>query len=178
MRSLSDEGEILVKLAYKVLGRTAAEIMKVLIERGEATDEELKDILGIDEAEVRKVLHSLFEAQLVRYRRVRDSKQGWYVYYWRPTEEAVEIILEDRRRRALSVLKRRLEYEKSGNYYICPSCGQKYTFDQAMDLMFRCSECGALLEAYDNTPVIAILEDWIAKLESFNPLKGYLLGED
>ncbi len=158
--------EVLPELAGRMLGPHAKAIMDYLLSVEEATDEQISRALKIPVNEVRRVLNYLFENRLVKYRRTRDEKIGWYIYYWRVTDEPPLTILEDRRRKALRILEERLAREKGNSYYYCPSCGRKYTFDEAVESMFRCVSCGEVLEAYDNSIVVARLEEAIRKLKS------------
>ena len=162
---------VLAELSEKIFGRRARQVMEYLIEKGEATDEQVAKVFGIDVNEARKILNGLFEQRLLRYRRARDEKIGWYIYFWRVTDENPAVILDARRRKALDILRRRLEYEKNNTFYICPKCERKYTFDEAVDNSFRCIECGELLEPLDNTKIVAILEEAISKLEKYNPFE-------
>ncbi len=163
--------QVLAELSEKILGKRARRVMEFLIERGEATDEQVAKRFGIDVSEARRILNDLFEQRLLRYRRARDEKIGWYIYFWRVTDENPAVILEARRKKALAILKQRLEYERNNTFYICPKCGRKYTFDEAVDNSFRCVECGELLEPLDNFKIIKVLEDAISKLEKYNPFE-------
>ncbi|HDI32097.1 MAG TPA: transcription factor [Thermofilum sp.] len=167
---MEGNARVLAHLAKKIYGEVAGSIMEYIIEKGEATDEELSKRLKLDINDVRRVLNLMFESHLVRYRRTRDEKIGWYIYYWAPTDEDVATILEDRKRKTLVLLKQRLEQERNNTYYVCPRCGEKYTFEEAVENMFKCIECGEVLESLDNTSVIEKLERAIELLQGYKPL--------
>ena len=162
--------DVLVMLAEKIYGKLAGRIMGYLVEKGEATDEELSKELRVEVNEVRRILNMMFESHLIRYRRTRDEKIGWYIYYWAPTDEDVATILEDRKRKTLSLLRQRLEQEKNNTYYICIRCGARYTFEEAAESMFRCTECDEVLENFNNDLIVKKLEKAIELLESYKPL--------
>jgi len=162
---VSERSQVLAALASKIHGEVAGRVMERLLRVGEATDEQLSQALGVDVNSMRRLLNELYESRLVRYRRVRDVEQGWYLYYWRVTDEDPARILEERRRRTVEVLKRRLEYEENNTFFRCPECGRKYTFDEIADYMFRCPECGAILDAVDNSTAVEKLREAIRKLE-------------
>lgn len=168
---MRSEQDALVILAEKIHGKLAGDIAKLLNEHGEITDDDIAKILKIDVSDVRRTLNLMFEARLVKYRRARDEKIGWYKYFWRLTEEPAYQILEDRKRMAIKVLETRLRYEESNEYFICPKCKKRYTFDEADDYGYTCPECGELLEPYDNTVDIEILKKAIEKLKAYNPLQ-------
>ena len=163
---MSEKDQVLAILARKIHGDVAGRIIERLIKVGEATDEQLSQALGIEIGTIRRVLNELYESRLVKYRRVRDEEQGWYLYYWRLTDEYPTRVLEERRRKAVEVLKRRLEFEKSNSFFFCPSCGTRFSFDEVADNMFRCPYCGTDLEALDGSLVTEKLERAIKLLES------------
>ncbi len=59
----------------------------------------------------------------------------------------------------------RLEYEKSNTFYRCPNDGTRYTLEEAFENEFQCPKCNALLEEEDNSEIIRLLEEEIARLE-------------
>lgn len=163
------ENEIIATLARKIHGEKAERIIRLLAEKVEISDEAIASELRMDVAEVRRILNELFESRLVKYRRARDEVVGWYNYYWRITDEDVSRILDDRKRLTLNLLEKALEYEKSGEFYICPKCGKRYTFLEAEANGYVCEECGEVLEPFDNSQVVLKLERAIKLLKSYNP---------
>lgn len=162
---MSEREQVLSALARKIHGETAGRIIDRLIKVGEATDEQLSQALGIEIGVIRRTLNALYESRLVKYRRVRDVDQGWYLYYWRLTDDFPTRVLEERRRKSLEILKRRLEYEESNTFFYCPECGSRYSFDEVADYMFRCPNCGSDLEALDNGVAVEKLKKAIRILE-------------
>jgi len=162
---VSEREQVLSTLARKIHGEIAGRIIDRLIKVGEATDEQLSQALGIEIGVIRRTLNALYESRLVKYRRVRDVDQGWYLYYWRLTDDFPTRVLEERRRKALEILRRRLEYEEGNSFFYCPSCRFKYSFDEVVDYMFRCPNCGSDLEALDNGVAVEKLKRAIRILE-------------
>lgn len=162
---MSEHEQVLSILARKIHGEVAGKILDRLIKVGEATDEQLSQALGIEIGIVRRTLNALYESRLVKYRRVRDIEQGWYLYYWRLTDDFPSRVLEERRRKALEILKRRLEYEEGKNFFYCSECRYRYSFDEVADYMFRCPNCGADLDALDNGMTVEKLRKAISTLE-------------
>lgn len=162
---MSGSEQVLSLLARKIHGEIAGRIIDRLVKVGEATDEQLSQALGIEISTIRRTLNALYESRLVKYRRVRDVEQGWYLYYWRLTDDFPSRVLEERRRRTLEILKKRLEYEEGNSFFFCPVCHFKYSFDEVADYMFRCPNCNADLEAIDNGVVVEKLKRAIKILE-------------
>lgn len=162
------EEKIVALLAKKIHGERAEKIIRILAERVEVSDEDIAKEMGVDVAEVRRILNELFESRLVKYRRARDEVIGWYKYFWRITDEPISRILEDRKRLTLSVLQKTLEYEKSTEFYICPNCKKRFTLTEADENGYICDECGTILEPFDNSTLISKLEEAIRKLQKWN----------
>lgn len=162
---MSERDQVLLILAKKIHGDIAGRIAERLSRVGEATDEQLSQALGIEIGTIRRLLNELYESRLVRYRRVRDVDQGWYLYYWRLTDDDPFRVVEERKKKVLENLKLKLEHEEGGSHFICPQCKMRYSFDDVADYMFRCPECGSDLEAADNSLIINKLKMVIRRLE-------------
>ncbi|RLE90197.1 MAG: transcription factor [Thermoprotei archaeon] len=164
---LATEIKALRKLSEVLLGDYGVRIIDIIREKGEITDEELAKILGKDITEVRVMLHKLFDAGILRYRRVKDSQIGWYSYYWYFTDEPVRTLIHQRKNKILRKLEIRLKYEENNSFYICPNRDTpKLTFNEAYNNMFICPVCGSLLEPYDNSQDIEILKKIISRLKN------------
>ncbi|AKG38924.1 MAG: TFIIB-type zinc ribbon-containing protein [Infirmifilum sp.] len=159
--------KIIASLARKIHGERAEQIIRLLIEKVEMSDEDIAKELGTNVEEVRRILNELFESRLVKYRRARDEIIGWYKYFWRITDEPIGRILEDRKRLTLSVLQKALNYEKSTEFYVCPNCKKRFTLTEADENNYICDECGSILEPFDNSNAIAKLENSIKKLQKW-----------
>ncbi len=167
---VSSDEEAIVILAKKIHGQLAGKIAEILRKRGEVTDDELAEQLGVNINTVRKILNQMFESRLVKYRRARDEKIGWYKYFWRLTDEPAHQLLEDRKRKTIRILERRLRQEEATEYFYCPKCGRKYTLDEADMYGYMCPHCEEVLEPYDNEKDILILRKTIERLQQYNPL--------
>jgi len=167
---LSTELRFIAEMAETLTGPAGRKIVELLAIRNEMTDDEIAKILDAPINEVRIILHKLFDARLLKYRRERDKKIGWYVYFWRITDENAEIIYKQRKRKVLEKLKKRLIYETQNTFYACSNRDiPRLTFDDAFNNMFKCPVCGAILEPYDNSEIIIVLKNIIEKIESSDP---------
>jgi len=160
-----DEMSFLIEIIRKTYGENAADIFSLLLEKGEVRDDELARILDLPPNETRKILHELFNADLVRYRRIKDPRLKWYTYYWRIIDVPPKIILQQKFRRILQILKNRLSFEKTNSFYICPLCKSRYTFEVASINMFKCPNDGEVLEIYENKCLIKFLERIINSIQ-------------
>ncbi len=153
-------GEIIDRIA----GDRGAEITNILLEK-EATDEELAKKIGIRLNLVRKILYDLYDNRVVSYRRVRDEKTGWYVYFWKIDYDRAMELLGNNKRVLIDKLRDRIEYERSTMFFTCGSSCPKLSFEDAAEFDFKCPRCKKKLTAFDNTNLIAALEE---QMESLN----------
>lgn len=155
-----------VKVAGLLGGNEYVRVARALLNNENATDEEIASATGLKINIVRRVLYDLFGKSLISGIRVRDPKRGWYVYQWRAQPDQVETFLNNKKRKVLQRLKERLKYEESHTFYYCGTLTcKKRTFEEAMELFFRCPECGNFLQPYDNSELIEALKWKIRQLE-------------
>jgi transcription initiation factor TFIIE subunit alpha len=164
------QNQVLAELAEKIFGEKAKKIMILLSNHVEISDDEIAKELDMDQAELRKILNDLFEARLVKYRRARDENIGWYKYYWRITDEPLEVLLNDRKRLTLTILEKLLSLEEQAEIYVCPSCGARYSVVEAEDYGYTCPNCGEVLEPYDNSKRIRKIREAIQALKNYEPI--------
>jgi transcription initiation factor TFIIE subunit alpha len=152
-------------------GQDAIKIAHVLQKLGtneEITDEKLADKSGVRLNIVRKILYILNENKLTSFKRQRDKKSGWFVYYWRHTFDSLPQLLEERRRQVVEKLNIRMKFEEDHYFFKCNlTCSKRYVFEEAMDKDFRCPECqtGQLVED-NNKELIKMLKEKIVLLRS------------
>ena len=170
MRKIEYEDSF-VKVAGLLGGDEYVKVARALLNNENATDEEIASATGLKINIVRRVLYDLFGKSLITGIRVKDPRRGWYVYQWKAQPDQVETFLNNKKRKILHRLKERLKYEKSHTFYHCGtrSC-RKRTFEEAMELFFKCPECGNPLSPHDNRKLITALEWKIKQLEE--ELKG------
>lgn len=162
-----------VKLASILGGNEYVKVVRALLNNENATDEEIASASGLKINVVRRVLYDLFGKSLISGVRVRDPKKGWYVYQWRAQPEQVETFLNNKKRKILQRLKERLNYEETRSFYYCgTSTCRKRTFEESMELFFKCPECGNPLQPYDNSELIKALKWKIGQLEEELAKKG------
>ncbi len=148
----------------KVAGEDCVPIILDLDGRENVSEFIIADELNIDIRELRRKLYKLWEAGLVRFKRKKDKKRGWYIYYWTFIPSRVWFLYRDLRVKKLQKLKERLEQEENNEFYLCPNGCVRLDFSQAVEFDFKCPECGALLVPNDNSRTIAHLKEEIAKL--------------
>ncbi len=166
MSAAEDSITKVVELVRIMFGEDAAKAFEALIRLGgEAGDDEIAREAGLKINTVRRLLYALSGQGFVSYRRVRERGGGWYVYKWHVDRTMLESTLLLRKKATLEKLKQRLEYEENNTFFVCPSDGSRYTFDEALENEFRCPRCGESLEDLDNTLICEILKHRISIIE-------------
>ena len=84
------------------------EVIDVLLEKGETTEEEIAKEIGVKLNVVRKLLYKLYDARLVDYKRWKDEETNWYSYTWLPTPEKLPYVVKKK----LNELIKELEEKK------------------------------------------------------------------
>ena len=103
---------------------------------------------------VRRVLYDLFGKGLITGVRVKDERKGWFVYRWRSRRDEVENFIENQKKKILDRLQKRLDYENSSDFYHCGNedCSRS-TFEDALELFFKCPSCGQVLNLKKNEKI-------------------------
>lgn len=140
-----------VKIAGLLGGEEYVRVARALLNNENATDEEIASATGLKINTVRKALYDLFGRSLISGIRVRDLKRGWFVYRWKAQRDQVDGFIETQKRKVLERLKIRLENEDTHEFYHCgvDTC-QRLTFEQAIEVFFKCPSCGHPFSLIEN----------------------------
>lgn len=143
-----------VKLASLIGGEEYLKVARALLNSEDVTDEEIASATGLRINIVRKVLYDMFGKALISGIRVKDDKKGWFVYRWRARRDYADSFIENQKKKILERLKKRLEYEESAEFYHCgnKSCN-RLSFEEAVEVLFKCPNCKNLLNKVDNTNI-------------------------
>ncbi|MEM2955695.1 MAG: transcription factor [Nitrososphaerales archaeon] len=148
-----------VKISGLIGGEDYVRVARALLNNENATDEEIASATGLKINAVRKALYDLFGRSLITGIRVRDLKKGWFVYRWKAQRDQTDSFIETQKKKALRKLKDRLVYENTYEFYHCGmlTC-LKRTFEESIDLFFKCPNCGKILNPIDNCEIKKALE--------------------
>jgi hypothetical protein len=80
------------------------QVINMLKESEEFTDDEIANKTGIRLNSVRKILYKLYDHSLVSLRRTRDPKTGWFIFHWRLQSDQLEGFIQSQKRRVLEKL--------------------------------------------------------------------------
>lgn len=155
----------LMKVAEALGEEEAVKLIEILKNSDETTDDEIANKTGIRLNSVRKILYKLYDHSLVSLRRTRDPKTGWFIFHWKLQPDQLEGFILSQKRRVLEKLSIRLEYEKNHDFFYChtPGC-RRIPFEEAVELVFRCSTCGKPLMHYENDKIVQSLTQKVEQL--------------
>ena len=148
------DNKTLQKVAEAFGGEEAVQIVNVLKKTGETTDDQIAEQTEIRLNNVRKILYKLYDHSLVGLRRSRDKNTGWFIFHWRLQLDQLAGFILNQKNRVLEKLETRLAYEQDHDFYYCSTEGcKRVTFEEAMELVFRCPTCNKLLMHYNNDEI-------------------------
>jgi len=163
--ALPVDDELLFNVASIIGGEEAINVVKILRDKGEATDDEISQATEMRLNDARKALFKLYNHSIVIYNRIRDPNTGWFIFRWKLQPDHIEAYIRSQKMRILGKLESRLKYEQSHTFYSCgtPNC-RRLTFEEAMETIFRCPVCQAVLKHSDNTEMKKMLNERIKEL--------------
>lgn len=155
----------LMRVATALGEEDAVRLIENLKNTDETTDDEVASKTGIRLNAVRKILYKLYDHSLVSLRRTRDPKTGWFIFHWKLQPDQLEGFILSQKRRVLEKLNVRLEYEKTHDFYYCHTSGcKRVPFEEAVELVFRCSTCGRSLSHSGNEVIVQRLTKRVEQL--------------
>ena len=100
---------------------------------------------------VRNVLYRLNGHNLATYIRKKDRIKGWYISYWTVNIKRFKELYDKSQENKVIKLKEKLKKEQEcrDGLFLCPQLCTRVSFEVAMDLEFKCPECGKLLNQQD-----------------------------
>ena len=151
----------------EVVGEDTIDIIKYIQDKKNISDFKIAEKVDRDIHEIRNILYRLYNYNLVTYYRKKDRQKGWYISYWTFNKKRVKDLIGYISKKKMEKFKLRLKEEENnvGNFYICPKACIRAGFEKAVDLEYRCPECGNVLNHQDNTKTIEFLKEQIKQLE-------------
>src|SRR3989344_5464009 len=155
---------ILENFVESVAGKEGVKLLHLLKERENISEFILAEDLKININQVRNLLYKLNSFNLVYSNRKKDKEKGLYIYYWTFNFKHARDLLIMRKKRELGHLQEELSKENDQRYYICKNDGTRFEFEEAMEIGFKCPECGSLLHQEDATKKIGEINHRISTL--------------
>jgi transcription initiation factor TFIIE subunit alpha len=164
---LDKSSKLLEIIVSSIVGKDGVKLVKLLEDGVPRTVEEIALQTGIRASDIRKALYMLSNLALAStIREYSGGQYGVYQYKWVLHKERVEGFIVQEKRKILKRLRERMEFEENNQFYTCGNDGcPKYTFDEAMDLNFRCEKCGDSLKPINNSRFKEMLAKKIEEIE-------------
>jgi len=162
-----EEKQYISDVIKRLIRPEAAKLVEFMLDKDEVTDEQLARNTNIKISIVRKLLYDLYQFRLIDFRRERDEKTTWFIYYVKFRTDKFNEIIVDRLKFLREKLIYRLEYEEKNKFYECPLHKKKYLLNEAILNNFKCNveDCGEVLVEYDNSKVIEKLKRIISNID-------------
>ena len=159
----------------EVIGEDSIKIIEYLKDKKNISDFKIAEKVDRDIHEVRNILYRLYNFNLVSYDRKKDRQKGWYISYWTFNKKRIKELISKINKDKLAKYSVRLKEEEAnvGNFYLCPNACVRVGFDKAVDLEYRCPECGNILNHQDNTKTIDFLRTKIKELSMNGHTNGH-----
>lgn len=159
------EDPIIIEYLEAAGGDRAIEIFRFIQENEPITGEDLLGHFPDDPPkEIRKVLYHLMDVHALEYARETDAK-GWETFHWQTDIPEIRLVLLREWDAERKWIKKEIKHEESHEWYACPEGEERWIFEDAMDLDFRCPEHDvALVEDHPRT------EDLEERLRALAPV--------
>ena len=160
--------EILEKTTAEAVGGDAVDVVFYLKGKENISEFKIAEDLKLDIHIIRNVLYRLNSDHLATYIRKKDRQKGWYISYWTLNLKRFKEVYEKLNVLRLEKLKEKLanEQEYREGLYICPNLCTRMNFEKAMEVNYKCPECGKILNPQDNSRTIEHLKSMIAEMEA------------
>ncbi|MFH0875322.1 MAG: hypothetical protein V1859_05265 [archaeon] len=159
--------EVIEKTACEYVGDEALPFIEFLKEKEHINEFIIAKKLKVDIHLVRHVMYKMNNHSLATYIRKKDREKGWYISYWTLNIKRFKELYEAMQREKMQMLKSKLKKEvdcKEG-LYICPSLCSRMSLEDAMEIEFKCPECGKILNIQDNARTIERLREMIENMQ-------------
>lgn len=162
-----EEKEYITKTISLLLRPEAAQVVSLMLDKGEVNEEWLAKQSNLKITVVRKILYDLFNMGLVDFKKERDEKSGWFIYNAVFRTEQFDKVILDKLKTIQEKLKLRLKYEEENTFYECPVHKKTFIESEALMNNYVCDVegCGSILVIKDKTKRIEKLQKKIEELE-------------
>jgi len=143
---------------FRLVGNEGLDLIERFPTDGEHSDEELAASTEINLNTVRHTLYTLYEKRLAEYHRIKNNETGWLTYLWQLRLDQIYDALREDMAMVLEKLERREKYEEENDFYICKECQILFTFPQAMNTDFNCTDCEKPMTHFDNDLLLKSLK--------------------
>ncbi len=147
--------EVIKKVASARVGFDVLPLIEALKSHNEVSEFELAKLLHEDINSVRNKLYRLQQQNLLQFKKKKDEKKGWYVYFWSLRAERFKYLYKEILESELTRLDKRIKKEQESGSYECPNQCVALGLEEALGTNYQCPDCGATLNSCDNSKLVA-----------------------
>jgi len=159
------ENEATKVYLLRLIGEEGLKLLETYPDGTEFSDEELAEKTEISLNNIRQTLYILYSKRLAKYRRIKNPETGWLTYLWTLQPQNLNLSISEDMEDVLDKLELRVRYEEENDFYICNTCGLRYTFDEALSRNFECNNCDVKIEHFDNELLTSGLKKRVAAMK-------------
>ena len=149
-----------VELAItKIAGEELLPIVKILNSNKVIAEHKLAEKANQEVNQTRTMLYKLQQANLVSFTKKKDRKKGWYIYYWSLKKDILKRLESELGKRKELQLEKKEAHERGKTTFKCTIGCTHVSLEDAMDLEFRCPECGELMGCDETGRTIISFEE-------------------
>jgi len=156
---------LLKDVVGNVAGKYAVEIVDLLYGKKNVNEFLIAKKLKLTINQVRNILYKLLGEGLVSFSRKKDSRRGWYTYFWTLDTEKTLLFLRKTIIKEIEQFQHQLKSREQKRFYVCKTCGIEVTEENALIHDFICTECGQVYELADNKKILKEINNGIEKLK-------------
>jgi transcription initiation factor TFIIE subunit alpha len=154
----------ILELIGVTFDETGEEIITTLDKEGAINENILAENMDLRINDVRKVLYKLMDLGFAKYIKEKDEeKKWWYVYKWCLEKSKIHYRYITHIRAKLHENERQLLAEQE-YVFECKKCKHKYTYAEALEGNFFCSECDGVVKEVKNKKLMMELSKKIKLL--------------
>ncbi|MGK0209217.1 MAG: transcription factor E [Patescibacteria group bacterium] len=144
--------KLLSNLVEELAGEETGFIAEILFNKKDVNEFLIAKKMELTINQVRNILYKLSNHGLVSFIRKKDTKKGWYIYYWTLNVQKCLEMIEKSLNDKISKFEQGIESRDTERFYICKPCGIEVTEEKALEHGFSCEECADIYELSDNAP--------------------------
>ena len=152
------------EVVIELVGEHSLPIVEFLKGKTKISEFIIAEELELEINETRNILYKLLEHNIVTFLRKKDRIKGWYICYWDFNEHMVPQLHHKMNLGKLEKMSVRLSTEESGTFFMCRNACHRVDFDKAMEIEFKCVECGNIMHQQDNSRTVEFLKDKVKEL--------------
>ncbi len=148
-----------------IIGEDTIPILSLLKKRKNISEFKIAEKLNLPINTIRNIIYKMDTYNLLSSTRKKDKKKGWYIYYWTFHPEKAKSFIFLIKQKKLKRLKEELKKEQGNIFFICHDECTKLNIEDAMEIQYKCPECGKLMQQEDTQKKIKNLKKEVEDLE-------------